>query len=103
VFFLSAVSRKLVHRYPAYTYITQVYIVLAQTFGWYKTCDCVTSTWGGEGGYLDFSLQDTSNSQWVMYYWTAGSCVTGTVLLLSMFYITVEVSFSHILCGHRSD
>ncbi|KAH7394856.1 hypothetical protein DE146DRAFT_63761 [Phaeosphaeria sp. MPI-PUGE-AT-0046c] len=67
-----------------------IYIVLAQTFGWYKTCDCVTSTWGGEGGYLDFSVQDTSNSDWVLYYWTAGACLTGSVLLFSMFYITVE-------------
>ncbi|KAF1919512.1 hypothetical protein BDU57DRAFT_469628 [Ampelomyces quisqualis] len=67
-----------------------VYIVLAQTFGWYKTCDCVTSTWGGAGGYLDFSVQDTSNSSWVLYYWTAGTCLTGVVLLFSMFYITVE-------------
>jgi len=32
-----------------------VYIVIAQTFGAYKTCDCVTSGWGGQGGYLDFS------------------------------------------------
>ncbi|KAH3995104.1 hypothetical protein HBI56_173170 [Parastagonospora nodorum] len=67
-----------------------VYIVLAQTFGWYKTCDCVTSNWAGKGGYLDFSVQDTSNSVWVLWYWTAGTLMTGLVLLFSMFYITVE-------------
>ncbi|KAH8728553.1 hypothetical protein GQ44DRAFT_747435 [Phaeosphaeriaceae sp. PMI808] len=66
------------------------YIVIAQTFGWYKTCECVTSTWGGAGGYLDFEVQDTSNSQWVLYYWTAGTFLTGLVLVFSMFYITVE-------------
>lgn len=70
--------------------------MLAQTFGWYKTCDCVTSNWAGGGGYLDFSKQDTSNSEWVMYYWTAGASCTGMVLFLSMFYITVEV------CMHRA-
>ncbi|KAL6710150.1 hypothetical protein ACN47E_009941 [Coniothyrium glycines] len=67
-----------------------VYIVLAQTFGWYKTCACVTSTWGGGGGYLDFGVQDTSNSKWVLYYWTAGTLMTAFVMTLSMFYITVE-------------
>jgi hypothetical protein len=51
----------------------------------------VTSTWGGGGGYIDFSVQDTSNSKWVAYYWTTGTCLTGLVLLLSIFYITVEV------------
>lgn len=69
----------------------QIYIVLAQTFGWYKTCDCVTSNWAGKGGYLDFSVQDTSNSRWVLWYWTGGTLMTGLVLLFSMFYITVEV------------
>ncbi|KAH6629181.1 hypothetical protein C7974DRAFT_453768 [Boeremia exigua] len=67
-----------------------VYIVFAQTFGWYKTCACVTSTWGGAGGYLDFSVQDTSNSIWVLYYWSAGTTLTATVMFLSMFYISVE-------------
>ncbi|KAF2998563.1 hypothetical protein E8E13_005687 [Curvularia kusanoi] len=67
-----------------------VYIVMAQTFGWYKTCKCVTSTWGGAGGYLDFAIQDTSNSKWVLYYWTAGTLLTASVMFLSMFYITVE-------------
>jgi hypothetical protein len=67
-----------------------VYIVLAQVFGWYKTCDCVTSTWGGGGGYLDFSVQDTSNSKWVLWYWTSGTVLTSLVMGLSMFYVTVE-------------
>lgn len=67
-----------------------VYIVLAQVFGWYKTCECVTSTWGGGGGYLDFSVQDTSNSKWVRWYWTSGTVLTSLVMGLSMFYVTVE-------------
>lgn len=56
----------------------------------YKTCECVTSGWGGAGGYLDFSVQDTSNSKWVLYYWTSGTVLTATVMFLSMFYVTVE-------------
>lgn len=30
------------------------YVVFAQTFGAYQTCDCMASTWGTGGGYLDF-------------------------------------------------
>lgn len=67
-----------------------VYIVLSQTFGWYKTCDCVTSGWGGGGGYLDFDVQTTVKTRWVIIYWTTGAALTGTVMALSMFYITVE-------------
>lgn len=67
-----------------------VYIVLSQTFGWYKTCDCVTSNWGGGGGYLDFDVQTTVKTRWVIIYWTTGAALTGTVMALSMFYITVE-------------
>lgn len=67
-----------------------VYIVLSQTFGWYKTCGCVTSTWGGGGGYLDFEVQDTVKTRWVIVYWTAGAALTGLVMALSMFYVTVE-------------
>ncbi|KAL1612211.1 hypothetical protein SLS60_000435 [Paraconiothyrium brasiliense] len=66
-----------------------VYIVVAQTWGFYKTCDCVTSTWGGGGGYLDFGVQDVA-SKWVEPYWLTGTLVTSTVMGLSMFYITVE-------------
>lgn len=67
-----------------------IYIVLAQTFGWYKTCDCVTSYWGTGGGYLDFSQQDVTNNEWVMDYWVAGTCVSSIMMALAMFYITVE-------------
>ena len=66
-----------------------IYIVVAQTWGFYKTCDCVTSNWGGAGGYLDFSVQDIA-SQWVETYWLTGTLVTSTVMGISMFYITVE-------------
>lgn len=66
-----------------------VYIVVAQTWGFYKTCDCVTSGWGGGGGYLDFGVQDIA-SHWVEAYWLTGTLLTSSVLGLSMFYITVE-------------
>jgi hypothetical protein len=71
-------------------YRPQIYIVMAQVFGWYKTCDCMTSNWAWGGGYLDFSQQDQSNSRWVAWCWMSGTVLTATVMGLSMFYITVE-------------
>ncbi|RMZ72545.1 glutamine-dependent nad(+) synthetase [Pyrenophora seminiperda CCB06] len=68
----------------------QIYIVLAQMVGWYRTCECITSGWAGGGGYVDFNQQDTANSPWVLWYWTTGAVLTGLVMGLSMFYITVE-------------
>ena len=35
------------------------YIVFAQTFGAYQTCNCQASTWGSNGGYLDFQVLAT--------------------------------------------
>lgn len=67
-----------------------VYIVIAQTFGTYRTCECVTSGWGGQGGYLDFNHQDTTSSRWVKYYWTTGTTIASLTMAVSMFYITVE-------------
>jgi hypothetical protein len=81
-----------------------IYIVLAQTFGVYRNCNCMTSTWGGGGGYLDFSVQDSSNSKWVLYYWVAGTVLTSLVMGLSMFYITVEwCQQSFLSTEHYSD
>ncbi|KAL9047287.1 MAG: hypothetical protein Q9214_000098 [Letrouitia sp. 1 TL-2023] len=31
-----------------------IYIIFAQTFGAYQTCDCMASNWGSIGGYIDF-------------------------------------------------
>lgn len=66
-----------------------VYIVVAQTWGFYKTCDCVTSNWGSTGGYLDFRVQDVART-WVEAYWLTGTLLTSSVMGFSMFYITVE-------------
>ncbi|KAF1936176.1 hypothetical protein EJ02DRAFT_387824 [Clathrospora elynae] len=68
-----------------------IYIVLAQVFGWYRSCDCMTSNWVvGSGGYLDFNQEDMSNNHDVFLVWTSGTILTSTVMGLSMFYITVE-------------
>ncbi|KAL5115109.1 hypothetical protein ACEQ8H_007024 [Pleosporales sp. CAS-2024a] len=74
----------------AFNTVWLIYIVLAQTFGWYETCDCKTSIWGNQGGYLDFQAEDQAPTEQVLYYWASGTCLAGAVLLFSMFYITVE-------------
>jgi hypothetical protein len=68
-----------------------VYIVAAQTIGWYKTCNCTTSTWGGGGGYLDFRMQGRVETDWSEWVWVLGTVMASLVMALSMFYITVEV------------
>lgn len=47
------------------------YIVLAQTFGWYRTCECQASVWGGGGGYIDFQTIQWYRAHGVAYYWGA--------------------------------
>lgn len=65
--------------------------MFAQVFGFYKTCNCVTSIGAGGGGYLDFNVQDSSNSKWVLLYWGIGTALSSSVLGMGMIYITVEV------------
>ncbi|KAF2141988.1 uncharacterized protein K452DRAFT_24394 [Aplosporella prunicola CBS 121167] len=45
-----------------------LYTVLAQTFGIFRNCRCMTSYWGGGGGYLDFNQSDVTNNKWVKWY-----------------------------------
>ena len=68
----------------------QMYIVMAQVSGLYRTCDCITSNWAWGGGYLDFSQQFNSNSYVVAWCWISGTVLTASVMGLSMIYITVE-------------
>ncbi|CAI6244916.1 unnamed protein product [Periconia digitata] len=74
----------------AFNSVWLMYIITAQTIGSYKTCDCVTSGWGGAGGYLDFVVQDIATTKWVYVYWVSGTLVASVVMGLSMIYITVE-------------
>jgi len=70
-------------------FLPQIYIVLAQMLGWYRTCECITSRWAGGGGYVDFTAQDTAGP-WVKPYWIAGTVLTALVMGFSIIYITVE-------------
>ncbi|PVH95917.1 hypothetical protein DM02DRAFT_536337 [Periconia macrospinosa] len=67
-----------------------IYIVTAQTIGSYTSCECVTSGWGGQGGYLDFEVQDIATTKWVYVYWVSGTLISSFVMGLAMAYITIE-------------
>jgi hypothetical protein len=51
----------------------------------------MTSTWGGFGGYLDFTQINVANSAVVKEYWIIGTTITCVVMGLGMSYIVLEV------------
>lgn len=46
-----------------------IYIIFAQTFGAYQTCDCLASIWSNTGGYIDFQTYAYYRGQGIYYYW----------------------------------
>ena len=73
----------------AFNTIWLIYIVLAQTFGAYQTCDCMTSHYGGKD-YLDFTQYDTTNSKWVKYSWTGGASTSILIMSGAMLYVVIQ-------------
>ncbi|KAK5158600.1 hypothetical protein LTR04_005213 [Oleoguttula sp. CCFEE 6159] len=69
-----------------------IYIVLAQTFGAYETCKCMSSTheYGTDRGYMDFTQWAVTNSDWVKGYWTGGTVLASGVMSIGMVYIVAE-------------
>jgi hypothetical protein len=67
------------------------YLLAAQTIGAFNNCACMTSTWGGFGGYLDFTQINVANSAVVEEYWIIGTTITCVVMGLGMSYIVLEV------------
>ena len=66
------------------------YIILAQTTGAYRTCECQSSTWGTRGGYMDFETVDTYRNIGVLYYWVSGTTLSLLVMFLSFAFIVQE-------------
>jgi len=69
-----------------------LYIVLAQTFGAYRNCECRTSIWGGGGGYMDFNNYDSTNSSYIFVYWTTGTTLSTSIMSIGLIYVVIEVS-----------
>ncbi|CAF9941422.1 hypothetical protein IMSHALPRED_002569 [Imshaugia aleurites] len=74
-----------------------VYIVMAQTFGAYQTCDCLASTWARNGGFIDFQTYSYYAAHGVYYYWGAASALSVFVMSTGLAYIVTEYcTQSHI-------
>jgi hypothetical protein len=67
------------------------YLIFAQTIGAFNNCACMTSSWGGLGGYLDFTQFNVADSPVVLKYWIKGTVITCVVMGLGMGYIVLEV------------
>lgn len=78
------------------------YLVFAQTVGAFNNCGCMTSSWGGLGGYLDFTQFNVANSPTVLKYWIEGTVVTCVIMSLGMGYIVLEVCKAPFLHENNS-
>lgn len=67
------------------------YLLSAQTVGAFNNCTCMTSAWGGYGGYLDFTQLNVANTGAVQEYWIIGTITTCAVMGLGMGYIVLQV------------
>ena len=75
--------------------IWAAYMIMAQTVGAFQNCACMTSSWAGNGGYLDFTEYVAANTQSVAVYWIEGTVITCVVMSAGMGYIVLEVMQSH--------
>ena len=74
-----------------------VYIVLAQTFGAYKSCSCMSSNWGWHEGYIDFESFDFYRSNGVYSYWVPGTVLSCFAMVSALAFLTVEwCTLSHL-------
>jgi hypothetical protein len=74
-----------------------IYIVNAQTFGWYRSCLCMSSVWGGGGGYIDFESIDSYKAHGISLYWGSGTALTLVILTAGVLFVIVEwCSQSHL-------
>ncbi|MCJ1428298.1 hypothetical protein MMC29_006207 [Sticta canariensis] len=67
-----------------------IYIVMAQTFGFYQNCDCMASTWGAHGGYIDFEVYQFYIEHGVTYYWGFGVALSCAMMTTAFAFIVTE-------------
>jgi hypothetical protein len=74
-----------------------IYIVNAQTFGWYRRCSCMASIWGGGGGYIDFESIVSYKAHGISLYWGSGTALSLVVITTALLFIIAEwCSQSHL-------
>ncbi|KAL6721732.1 hypothetical protein ACLMJK_000837 [Lecanora helva] len=77
------------------------YIVFAQTFGSYQTCDCMASTWASTGGFIDFSTAEDYKAHGIYLYWGASTALACFVMSGGLAYIVHEYcTQSHFSTEH---
>lgn len=69
------------------------YLLMAQTIGAFNNCACMTSSWGGFGGYMDFTQFNQADSPRIAQYWIEGTIITILVMSIALTYIVLEVRF----------
>lgn len=74
-----------------------VYIILAQTFGSYQNCECMSSSWSSLGGYIDFEDYAYYRSAGVVVYWATATALPCFIMSLGFVFIVTEwCSQSHL-------
>ena len=54
-----------------------LWITIAQTFGIYRTCTCLSSAWGPGGGYIQFDEPGKDDSVTIVAVWSVATGVAG--------------------------
>lgn len=67
-----------------------VYIVNAQTFGWYRSCVCMSSVWAAGGGYVDFESIESYKAHGISLYWVSGTALSLVILATAILFIIAE-------------
>lgn len=66
-----------------------LYITLAQTFGAYRTCECITTSWGRKN-YLDLTQIDMTPSTLIRMHWITGTALSVSAMGLALGYVVVQ-------------
>jgi hypothetical protein len=64
--------------------------VIAQTFGFYQTCFCLSAGFDRRGGYIQFDDVENNTSDTIFAVWSISVGVAGSILLGSLAYFVIE-------------
>lgn len=67
-----------------------VYILIAQTFGIYRSCRCMSSMWSSIGGYIDFNYSVDYTGYDVQARWATGTAMGLSMMSIATIYIVKE-------------
>lgn len=63
---------------------------IAQTFGFYQTCFCLSTRFDGKLGYIQFDNVEINHSDLTITVWSVSAGVADTILLVSLAYFVIE-------------